>query len=90
MAFASALLLLGLALLARLLILMDFNPPGDEVAYGFIVVMLVLALVLSEIVALMLGVAGVLQRRRRRYFALFGIACSLLTFAAVYIGWFAQ
>lgn len=63
---------------------------GDEVAYGFGVVMLVLGIALSEIVAPGLGKVGTLQRQRRRSFAVLGIACSMLAFAAVYIWWFAR
>ena len=69
---------------------MNINPPGDELGYGFIVFIVVLGLALSTNVALVLGIAGTLQRRRRRSFAVLGIACSLLAFAVVYIGWFTQ
>ncbi len=69
---------------------MGINSPGDEVAYGFGVVMLVLGIALSEIVAPVLGIVGTLQRRRRRSLAVLGIACSLLAFAAVYIWWFTR
>ena len=36
------------------------------------------------ILALVLGVAGLLQRRRKRLLALLGVACSLLLFAALH------
>ena len=87
-ALGSASLLTGLVLLARLFMSMEINPPGDEVAYGFMVVMLVLAIALSATVALVLGIVGVFQRQHRRLFAVLGIACSLLAFAIVYFGWF--
>ena len=74
-------------MLARLFMSMGINLPGDEVAYGFMVVMLVLGIALSTIVALVLGVVAALQRRRRRLFAVLGVSCSLLAFAVVYIGW---
>jgi hypothetical protein len=86
----AAAILAILVLLLLLLTLMNIDPPGDEVAYGFMVFMLVLAIALSEIVALVLGVVGVLQRRRKRSFAVLGIACSVLAFAVVYIGWFTR
>ena len=46
--------------------------------------MLVLMALLSEIVALGLGIAGVLQRRRKRLFAFLGIACSVLVLVAAF------
>jgi hypothetical protein len=75
MAFGPAALLAVLVLLTRLLILININPPGDEATQGFVVV------------ALVLGIAGALQRRRRKLFAVPGIVCSLHTFAVVYVGW---
>lgn len=40
--------------------------------------MLLVLTVLSELVALGLGVVGMLQRRRERTFAFLGVACSVL------------
>ncbi len=42
-----------------------------------------LLLVLAEIVALGLGVAGTLQRRRKRSFVSLGVACSALVLAVI-------
>ena len=84
----AALLLAVLLLLALLFMSIGINPPGDEVAYGFMVAMLVLGIAFSEVVALMLGIAGALQRRRGKSYAVLGIACSLLTFTVVCTGWF--
>ena len=72
----SGTLLAALALLAWLL--RGWDPPGDEVAYGFGLIAMTFVLVLAEVLALGLGVAGALQRRRKRSFAIFGVACSAL------------
>jgi len=77
----SGLLLASLALLAWSL--RGWDPPGDEAAYGFGLIMLSFLLVLAEILALGLGVAGTLQRRRKRSFALLGVACSALMLAVI-------
>jgi len=77
----SGLLLAGLALLAWSL--RGWDPPGDEVAYGFGLLMVGFLLVLAEILALGLGVAGTLQRRRKRSFASLGVASSALVLAVV-------
>ena len=44
---------------------------------------------LLELVALVLGVAGALQRRRKRLFAFIGIALSGLPFVLFYVSKFA-
>lgn len=75
----SGTLLAALALLAWLL--RGWDPPGDEVAYGFGLIAMTFMLVLAEVLALGLGVAGALQRRRKRSFALLGVACSALVLA---------
>jgi hypothetical protein len=77
----SGLLLVGLVSLG--LILRYVNPPGDPVAHGFWLLVLALLTVLSALVALGLGTAGALQRRRKRLFAFLGIVCSILVFAAL-------
>ncbi len=59
----SGLLLASLALLAWSL--RGWDPPGDEAAYGFGLIMLSFLLVLAEILALGLGVAGTLQPAAR-------------------------
>ena len=76
----------GLLALVVVVVFMATNndPPGaDETGYAYLVLLLVLATLLCQIVALGLGVAGVLQRRRRRLFALLGIACSVLVVATI-------
>ena len=66
------------------LILRYVKPPGDPVAHGFWLLVLTLLTVLSALVALGLGTAGALQRRRkRRLFAFLGIACGTLVFAVL-------
>ena len=77
----SGLLLVGLSLLVWFS--RDWNPPGDEVAYGFGLFASSLVLVSAEVAALGLGVAGTLQRRRKRSFALLGLVCSFLVLAVI-------
>ncbi len=72
-------------LVALILLLSGMAPPGaDETGFGFGIIMLVMMTLLSEIVALGLGIAGVLQRRRKRLFASLGIACSVLFMVALF------
>lgn len=78
-------LLVGLYRLV--LFLVSRAPPGaDETGYGAGMIVLALLTTLSEIVALGLGIAGVVQRRRKRLFAFLGIACSVF-FLAVINSW---
>jgi hypothetical protein len=80
MSSSAAALLGGLVLLAWAL--SEWDPPGDEAAYGFGLFMALLVGVATEIAALGLGVVGTLQRRYRRSFALLGVACSVLVLAS--------
>ncbi len=75
----SELLLGGLVSLG--LIVRYVKPPGDPVAHGFWLLLLTLLTVLCALVALGLGAAGALQRRRKKLFAFLGIVCSILVFA---------
>ena len=75
----SGLLLGGLVSLG--LIVRYVKPPGDPVAHGFWLLLLTLLTVLCALVALGLGAAGALQRRRKRLFAFLGIVCSIVVFA---------
>jgi succinate dehydrogenase hydrophobic anchor subunit len=77
----SGLFLVGLVSVG--LILRYVNPPGDPLAHGFWLLSLTLLSVLCALVALGLGIAGTLQRRRRRLFAFLGIAGSILVFVAL-------
>ena len=77
----SGLLLVGLVCVG--LILRYVKPPGDPLAHGFWLLLLTLLTVLCALVALGLGIAGALQRRRKRLFAFLGIACSTLVFAVL-------
>ena len=45
--------------------------------------MLLLMTILSELVALGLGLAGAFQRQRKRLFALLGMACSIFILAMI-------
>lgn len=72
-------------LVALILLLSSTAPPGaDETGLGAAVILLVLMTLLSEIIALGLGIAGALQRRRKRLFAFLGIVCSTLVLVAVF------
>ena len=77
----SGLLLGGLVSLG--LIVRYVKPPGDPVAHGFWLLLLTLLTVLCALVALGIGAAGALQRRRKRLFAFLGIGCSILVIAAL-------
>jgi hypothetical protein len=75
-------LLVGIDRLVSYLI--SLQPPGaDEVGYAFGMFVLAVLTVLSEIVALGLGIAGALQRHHRRMFAFLGVACSVLVLAVI-------
>lgn len=72
-------------LVALILLLSSMAPPGaDETGFGAAVILLVLVTLLFEVVALGLGIAGALQRRRKRLFAFLGIVCSILVLSAVF------
>lgn len=74
-----------MVLVLLILFLSSIAPPGaDETGFGAAVILVVLMTLLSEIVALGLGVAGALQRRRKRLFAFLGITCSILVLVAVF------
>jgi len=77
----SSLLLAGRYLLAWSF--RGWDPPGDEVAYGFGLLMSGFLIEAVGIVALGLGVAGTLQRRRKRSFASLGVACSALVLVVI-------
>lgn len=69
-----------LIILYRLALLMvNAAPPGaDETAYAFGLFGLLLLTILSQLVAFGFGVAGMVQRRRKRLFAVLSVACSVL------------
>ena len=82
LSFAPAALLAILVALVFMAAIKD--PPGaDETGYGFLVLFLVLGTLLCQVVAMVLGVAGALQRRRERSYAFLGIACSVLAVATI-------
>ena len=82
LSIVPAVLLAGLVPLVFLL--ESMQPPGaDEVGYGALMLLVVLMTVLSEMVALGLGIAGTLQRERKRTFAFLGIACSVLAVTTI-------
>jgi hypothetical protein len=61
----------------------------DPEAAGDVVVLWSRMGTLFQVVALVLGIAGVLQRRRKRLFAFIGITCSGLPFVLYYVAKFA-
>lgn len=72
-------------LVVLILLLASAQPPGaDETGFGAAVILLVLMTLLSEIVALGLGIAGAFQRSRKRSFAFLGIASSILIMVSVF------
>ena len=74
LATGSPVCLVGVGLMVLLAARMQ--PPGAEgVAYGFGIMILALMTLVSEVVALGLGAAGALQRRRKGLYAVLGIAC---------------
>jgi hypothetical protein len=82
LSFVPAVLLV--ILVSLILLLASRQPPGaDETGYGFLVLVLVLGTLLCEFVALGLGIAGALQRQRKRKFAFLGIACSVLAVTTI-------
>jgi hypothetical protein len=58
--------------------------PDDGAGYAIMGFFLTSTILLSELLALGLGVAGVTQRERKKLFAILGIACSVLVFALAY------
>ncbi|MGH3089932.1 MAG: hypothetical protein ACRDSJ_21840 [Rubrobacteraceae bacterium] len=66
------------------LLLASSQPPGaDETGFAVLFILLALMNLLSEIVALGFGIAGTLQRRRKRLFAFLGVACSILVLVMI-------
>jgi len=56
----------------------------DTAACGFGLLVFTVAAVLREVAALALGVAGTLQRRRKRTLALLGVVCSVLSLVVIH------
>jgi hypothetical protein len=80
LSFFPAVLLLVISLMVQYAV--SKLPPGtDTEAYGFWMFMLAVWTVLFEIAALGLGIAGTLQRRRKRLFGFLGVVCSVLVLA---------
>ena len=67
------------------LFLLSRQPSGaNQRGYAFGMFFLMLLTIASELVALVLGVAGVLQRRRKRSLAFLGVACSVLVLVLIH------
>lgn len=75
----------ALILLVALQMRIATQPQEYAAGWGVLVLMLVLAIVLAEVAALVLGVAGVLQRRRKRFFAFAGLATCILVCVFGYV-----
>ena len=60
-------------------------PDADTVAYAFGMTALTLLTVLSELLALGLGVAGALQQRHKRTFAFLGVVCAVSVLAVIHV-----
>ena len=60
-------------------------PPPELTPSGALFTLVILMLMLLNVVALGFGIAGVLQRRRKRLNALLGIACSVLVLMVAYV-----
>ncbi|MGH3088465.1 MAG: hypothetical protein ACRDSJ_14250 [Rubrobacteraceae bacterium] len=82
LSFFPGVLLVGMYWLV--LFLLNRQPPGaDETGAAFVMFALLLLTILSELVALGLGVAGAFQVQRKRLFAFVGVACSVLVLALI-------
>jgi hypothetical protein len=82
MSFVPAVLFVGIDRLVIYLISKQ-PPAADEVGYAFGMAVLAVLTVLSEMAALGLGIAGALQRQRKRLFAFLGAACAVLVLAVI-------
>jgi hypothetical protein len=92
MGIASFILALvpGLAFVALVLLLVIQARTASQfqeyaAGWGVLTFMLVLTITLSEITALVLGIAGALQRRRKRLFAFLGVATSVVVLVFAYV-----
>lgn len=82
LSFFPGVLLVGIYWLV--LFLLSREPSGaDETGPAFVMFALLLLTILSELVALGLGIMSVFQRRRKRFFAFVGVLCSVLVLALI-------
>jgi hypothetical protein len=81
--------LVWLTLFASFLPVVFLSSYLDPEAAGDVVVLWARMGTLFQLVALVLGISGVLQRRRKRLFAFIGITCSGLPFLLYYVAKFA-
>jgi hypothetical protein len=82
LSFFPAVLLVGIDRVVTYLISKQ-PPAADEVGYAFGMFVLVALTFLPELAALGLGMAGALQRHRKRLFGFLGVACSVLVVAVI-------
>ncbi len=60
-------------------------PPPELTPSGALFALVLLTILLLNVVALGFGMAGAIQRRRKRLYALLGIACSALLLVVAYV-----
>ena len=60
-------------------------PPPELTPSGALLTLVLLTILLLDVVALGLGMAGVIQWRRKRLYALLGVACSVLLLVVAYV-----
>ena len=60
-------------------------PPPELTPSGALLTLVLLMLLLLDVVTLGFGIAGVLQRRRKRLYAVLGIACGVLVLVVAYV-----
>ena len=85
LALIPGLLFAALILLFAILLRTVSQPQEYAAGWGVLVLLVILMILVSEILALVLGIAGVLQKRRKRLFAFLGIALSVLVFVSGYV-----
>ncbi|CAN5752410.1 hypothetical protein BH23ACT11_BH23ACT11_20580 [soil metagenome] len=61
------------------------QPQEYAAGWGVLTLLLVLMIALSEIAALVLGIAGALQRQRKKLFAFLGVATSVAVLVFAYV-----
>jgi len=89
MGIASLVLSLFMGLLFAGIVLLVFlysrtlPPDAEETGLAAGIFVVGSTIMLSELAALGLGIAGAMQRRRKKLFALLGVACSVIVLAVI-------
>ncbi len=87
LSFFPGVLFLGILLISALFPNLygdQTDPTYDGAAVGFFIAFWLLMFLLLNVIALGFGIAGVLQRRRKRTYAVLGMACSVLILVIAY------